>query len=363
MESYEFAEKLYVDDKHRAHRCHMLLVGHYSRKSGGPPVWARATGERVCYYLGAGTQVNPLVQDIHSSKVYYDPPFSIIGGSQDYSNARPGMNPERKLERAVVESAINLIFLASGRLEKVFDVVNPDLLALIKRARLFDHFSSYETEMRAELEHEMLDLRAQLEEQKAKTNAAKERHRREKTKRREAQVQSKAWKRKYTTQQDRPEQAVLDVKLEEEEEEEEEQDWKSMLFEQERQTEHYKVKFIAIKEQKVQWDMKQKKMSDAIYALESKIARLKNQIGNLEASSGKQKEKLVKQSRELAKETEARIFWQRKHADLLADSRDHRLHRTNSAARQDQDVRAPLYGNPTSRPSAYRTFNTGAHWN
>jgi len=134
MESYKFAEKLYVDDKHRAHRCHMLLVGHYSRKSGGPPVWARATGERVCYYSGAGTQVNPLVQDIHSSKVYYDPPFSIIGGSQDYSNARPGMNPERKLERAVVESAINLIFLASGRLEKVFDVVNPDLLGHFKLA-------------------------------------------------------------------------------------------------------------------------------------------------------------------------------------------------------------------------------------
>jgi hypothetical protein len=134
MESYEFAEKLYVDDKHRAHRCHMLLVGHYSRKSGGPPVWARATGERVCYYSGAGTQVNPLVQDIHSSKVYYGPPFSIIGGSQDYSNARPGMNPERKLERAVVESAINLIFLASGRLEKVFDVVNPDLLGHFKLA-------------------------------------------------------------------------------------------------------------------------------------------------------------------------------------------------------------------------------------
>lgn len=230
---------------------------------------------------------------------------------------------------------------------------------MVTNLMLQDHISSYETEMRAEWEHEILDLRAQLEEQKAKTNAAKERHRREKTKRREAQVQSEAWKRKYTTQQDRPEQAVSDVKLEEEEEEE--QDWKSMLFEQERRTEHYKAKFIAIKEQKVHWDMKQKKMSDAIYALESKIVRLKNQIGDLEASFGKQKEELVKQSRELAKETEARIFWQRKHADLLADSRDHRLHRANSAARQD--VRAPLYGNPISRQSAYRTNNTGAHWN
>ncbi|KAL1798579.1 hypothetical protein ACET3X_002616 [Alternaria dauci] len=134
MEPYEFSEKLYMDDRNRARRCHMLLVGHYSRKSGGPPVWARATGESICYYSGSGIQVFPLVQDIHSSKIYYDPPFSIIGGSQDYSSLRPGMNSERKLERAVVDSTINFIFLVSGRLEKVFDLSNPDVLGSFRLA-------------------------------------------------------------------------------------------------------------------------------------------------------------------------------------------------------------------------------------
>jgi hypothetical protein len=134
MTLYEFSEKVYLSEKIRAHRCHMLLVGHYSRKSGGPPVWAHATGEKICYYSGAGTQVTPLVQDIHSSKVYYDSPFSYIGGSQDYSSLKPGMNPERKRERATVDSAINFIFLMSGRLEEVCDLVNPDILGSFRLA-------------------------------------------------------------------------------------------------------------------------------------------------------------------------------------------------------------------------------------
>jgi len=134
MALYKFSEKLYLDEKHNTHRHHMLLVGHYSRKAGGPPVWACATGEKICYYSGPGKQVTPLTQDIHSSKVYYDPPFSYIGGSHDYSSQKPGMNPERKLERAVVDSAINFIFLLSGRLEQVFDLVNPDILGHFRLA-------------------------------------------------------------------------------------------------------------------------------------------------------------------------------------------------------------------------------------
>lgn len=134
MALYEFSEKLYLDGKNRAHQCHMLLVGHYSRKSGGPQVWAYATGENICYYSGAGTQVTPLVQDIHSSKVYYDPPFSYIGGSLDYNCLKSGMNPERKLERTIVDSAINFMFFMSGRLEQVLDLVNPDILDNFRQA-------------------------------------------------------------------------------------------------------------------------------------------------------------------------------------------------------------------------------------
>jgi hypothetical protein len=74
----------------------MLLVGHYWRKSGGPPVWAHATGTYVRYCSGDGTQVTPLIQDIHTSKVYNDPPFSYMMGTRDFGE---GMTPERKAER------------------------------------------------------------------------------------------------------------------------------------------------------------------------------------------------------------------------------------------------------------------------
>jgi len=112
----------------------MLLVGHDTFKSGGPPVWAEATGERVRYYSGTGVQVTPLIHDVRSSKVYYDPPFSYIGGALDYKNTRPGMSSERKLERAVTEAAINFIFLKTGRLEQVMDSVNPDILSSFRQA-------------------------------------------------------------------------------------------------------------------------------------------------------------------------------------------------------------------------------------
>jgi hypothetical protein len=134
MALYEFSEKLYLDEKQRAHRCHMLFVGHYSRRFSGPPVWTYATGEKICYYSGRGNQVILLALDTDSSKVYYDPPFSYIGGSQEYSNMRPGVNTERRLERAVVESAINFVFLMTGRLEAVLDLVNPDLLCNFRLA-------------------------------------------------------------------------------------------------------------------------------------------------------------------------------------------------------------------------------------
>jgi hypothetical protein len=127
-------EKSYLDGNNNIRRCHMLLVGHYGRKSGGPPVWAHATGTYIRYYSGAGIQVTPLIQDIHSSRVYYDPPFSFMGGAPEFSNLRPRMTPERKLERAMVESVVNFIFLKSGRLVQALDLDNPDMLGNFKRA-------------------------------------------------------------------------------------------------------------------------------------------------------------------------------------------------------------------------------------
>jgi hypothetical protein len=97
----------------------MLLIDHYWRKSGGPPVWTHATGAYVRYCSGEGTQVTPLIQDIHTSKIYYDQPFSYVMGTRDFGE---GMTAERKAERAVVESVVNFVFLTTGRLVLTLDL-------------------------------------------------------------------------------------------------------------------------------------------------------------------------------------------------------------------------------------------------
>jgi hypothetical protein len=138
LDIYKFAEKVYLDNNSKIQRLHMLLVGHYSRKSGGPPVWAHADGTCIRHYSGAGVEVRPLVQDIHTSRVYYDPPFCYMGGAQYSSGRNRGMNPERKHERTLVEAVINFIFLNSGRLAHVSDWENKNMLGSFKNAcRIF----------------------------------------------------------------------------------------------------------------------------------------------------------------------------------------------------------------------------------
>ena len=102
--------------------------------------------------------------------------------------------------------------------------------------------------MNAKHQSEIRELRAQLEQQQAKTGDAKEKLMREKTKRRQAQVERETWREKYIKQQALAESAPKNVKQEEGSE-----DWKAMLFEQERKTEHYKLKYIALKEEKKVW--------------------------------------------------------------------------------------------------------------
>jgi hypothetical protein len=139
----------------------MLLVGHYWRKSGGPPVWAHATGTYVRYYSGEGTQVTPLIQDIHSSKVYYDPPFIYMMDTRDFGE---GMTPERKAERAVVESVINFVFLSTGRLVRTLDLENPDMLGNFRLAckNFYQHRVTNATADRA-LNEQLLEIKAENE--------------------------------------------------------------------------------------------------------------------------------------------------------------------------------------------------------
>ncbi|KAH6882854.1 hypothetical protein BKA58DRAFT_464762 [Alternaria rosae] len=438
MDHYEFAEKVYLDERKNTHRCHMVRVGHYSFKSGGPPVWAEATGERIRYYSGAGVQVTPLVHNVHSSKVYYDPPFSHIGGGLDYSSVKPGMSSERRLERAIVEAVVNFSFLKSGRLEQVSDMVNLDILSSFrqacrnfglyqrsrdnadnadyhrslgngpstpvssrrlcpfvappsterngqlavcdgnlgslvlrkrqfaglnddltgdlqrdsnKRPRLLEDSINRDAQMHAQIEREVWNLRAQLVEQEAKTSAAKDRLMREKTKRREAQAERDACKEEYKTQQALSESATEQIK-----QEEGKKDWKAMLSAQEKKTQDYKLKYIAMKEEKAEWEAQKQEMRGTIVTLASKVTsqRAHNRIANAghmrkrEEKTILHKEAIKVLSTELAKEKEARVFWQRTwHSSLPGSSRNRPLPPSSPTAPRNQNssmeiIRAPL---------------------
>lgn len=137
---YEFVEKMYVDKKKRTKRCQMVLVGHSWRKRNGPPVWAHATAQIIRYYSGTGVEVTPLL-DIHSSKIYYDPPFSYMGCTDNETLSAHAMAQQRKLDRARVEAVIHFIFLASGRVHRSLDVDNPHLLGNFESAlTTFAHY-------------------------------------------------------------------------------------------------------------------------------------------------------------------------------------------------------------------------------
>ncbi|CAN9193083.1 unnamed protein product [Alternaria alternata] len=336
LDTYKFSDKSYLDERNKPCRRLMLLVGHYWRKNGGPPVWAHATGTQIRYYSGEGVQVNPLILDNYGFRVYYDDPFNAMSGIHNSSNSKSRMIPERRLERALVESVINFIFLAKGQLVHALDLESPDMLGSFRlacrnfaqhrkmpkilggsldeqlleieaenatiqeqiqyagqngrndglglwdkeptstvpakrsltdladstsdvssqnsnrRTVLLRHSSSCRTETYAELELEVQALRAKLQEQEAKNDATKAELARKKAKKRELRTQREEWKEKYINQPALAETVADSVKQEEEDE-----DWKAMLFEQEKKTEHYKLKYIALKEEKEQWKVRE----------------------------------------------------------------------------------------------------------
>ncbi|KAI4934395.1 hypothetical protein J4E85_002251 [Alternaria conjuncta] len=342
LSMYKFADKAYLDENNTPYSRRMLLVGHYWRKRGGTPVWAHATGTHIRYYSGEGIQVNPLIHDTQSSKVYYGTPFNAMSGVHDSSNTKPRMTTERKFERALVESVINFIFLKDGQLVRALDLESPDMLgsfrlacrnfaqyqkmpqtdmrsldeeildiqaenaAVQEQAQFIQGYSGgnglafrsgtsaftlpskrsfvdltdsasddasqgsnkrlspsesavahHEAEIYAGLEQEVQALRVKLEQQEAKIDASEAEVTRHKAKRRTLRTQREEWKEKYIAQQSLAQAPAESVK-----EEEESEDWKGMLFEQEKKTEHYKLKYIALKEERRKWeDQKDKNKS------------------------------------------------------------------------------------------------------
>jgi hypothetical protein len=158
--------------------------------------------------------------------------------------------------------------------------------------------------------------------QEAKTSATKERLLRERTKRREAQVQREAWKEKFTKAQEQ-----VDEASKPEEDERERPDWESMLIEQEKQTEHYKLKYVALKEETVKWETDKATraankliLKGQIRSLRSQLSDQRNTLRNYDTAATKHQDERERLQQELAKEKDARIFWQRKHNRQPANS-------------------------------------------
>lgn len=121
-----FEHKTYLDENNAAHSVDVLPVGHYHRRQGGPPVWAQATSTGVRYYQGKGAEsvITPIPEE-HVTRIYYSAPYSSIIGPQEGR----GRTASRKAGHYFVETIINVLFLLTGRLEKVSNSGKTDMLS------------------------------------------------------------------------------------------------------------------------------------------------------------------------------------------------------------------------------------------
>jgi hypothetical protein len=130
---YEFSFKTFLDANNGAHEVVMLFVGHYHKRSGGPPVWACTTSSSTQYYHGLVTEsACALIPEDQSTRVYYDAPYSLMYGSQQGK----GMTAGRKAGRTVVETFISFLFLLGGHLKVVNNAERSDMLMNFKFACL-----------------------------------------------------------------------------------------------------------------------------------------------------------------------------------------------------------------------------------
>ena len=184
-------------------------------------------------------------------------------------------------------------------------------------------------------------------EQETKTSVAKDKLMRERTKRREAQTERDTWEEEYKIQH-----ALAGSAAKRLNQEEGSEGWKAMLIDQEKKTVHYKVMYTAMKEEKVEWEAQKEEMRGTIAALTSKVAR--QRADDRISYAGHMRERAEKTvtrkalSAELAKEKEARIFWQKTwHSSLPGSSRNRPLPPSSPIAPRNQSssmevIRAPL---------------------
>jgi hypothetical protein len=149
------------------------------------------------------------------------------------------------------------------------------------------------------------DLRAQLEHQEARRSATKAKLVQEKSRRRAAEGQRDEYWKRCTQQQETSQTNTVHAEAVKEGEG---PNWKAMHLEQERQTEHYKLKYIAAKEEKATMEAKSTEQERKTEHYKLKYITVEEERRTLEARSVKQeimisecKHKLLNQEEEAAK--------------------------------------------------------------
>jgi hypothetical protein len=82
LSTYVFEKISHMNGAQEGRQADMLLVGHYYHKSGGPSIWAHANGYDVWYYYSQSAEVCELVPEAQKARMYFDPPYSLMGVMQ-----------------------------------------------------------------------------------------------------------------------------------------------------------------------------------------------------------------------------------------------------------------------------------------
>jgi hypothetical protein len=132
--AYKFEKISYVGDKQEGLQADMLSVGYYYQKHSGQTVWALANGHSVRYYFGKSREVCALVPDAYRSRIYYHEPFKFMGPQQGCADSGRLVTAARQYEKVVFETVVHFVFLLTGRLTRVYNTANVDMLGNIKFA-------------------------------------------------------------------------------------------------------------------------------------------------------------------------------------------------------------------------------------
>ncbi|KAH8724890.1 hypothetical protein GQ44DRAFT_772629 [Phaeosphaeriaceae sp. PMI808] len=236
---YTFKRMSFVNDNHEAFTAKLLHIGSYWAKANGPTAWAHVESSGISYYTGKLGEVCKPIRKDRQSRIYHSSPFSLMILRDERPDRDGSMTAKRM---AVIETAINFAFLASGHyrqvnsrsgnamfqdfelaytnfhrnsshmmaqpssartsLKSAFIPNDGSCLSIHKtvlpfgmnETRALNDSAAYKATTRAELAKEVETLRASLTTQRDKTSSFRRKVKSQKEKRRAAKVEVKSLK-------------------------------------------------------------------------------------------------------------------------------------------------------------------------